>query len=627
MSTFYTAPPIYNTGGWGFRGDIPTFNPSGILDDVSETGKTDVTLSNVYYAGDDTFSHLNTRVDFDIDPKFDLVGETHRFNSTNKLSNLTEAYSLFYRSDSSNKVSNLTLFDSLFKSHSVRTLYKITPRFDLVGETDRFNTSNSLSIITNQSSAFSNTIIKATYKVDPTFNLTGAPERVGGILTLPSINNINAPVETNKTIKSFSSYETTNYVRRGHRHKLKTTLSDVSLASNNLQRLMRLSSSVSQFNYFLEEVISAKDKAFLQSIYYSKIGNQITTLTSNSLSSIQKSKVENSKFEALASISSSFQHKIHGNIRSTRLKTSNELELNIFKESLMKDIKSYVSPDGTLYFLNRKYVSISNSPDGTNYFNNSLFKRLKIYVSPDDTNYLRSSFIKGKTSTLVNLGYNLKEMHEGFSRTTTLPNINTISTPIGKSFGKINVDKLNFYIKPSQKAFFTNTLNQVNYNPVPFYEGQTQSSFPTGLEFPKIRYQTAEPDYTKASTGSNTYGYIQYEGLDAGNLFFYEPDADSYKWAYFEYNIRSGIFNPCEFPETADRTLDPVQISSRSNKGDNPYWYLPDLLTIDSTIHTVDGAPCQYIAQENSRFAEIFLEDDTLLLPENFEQTGQLFEI
>ncbi len=619
MSTFYTAPPIYNTGGWGFRGDIPTFNPTGSFDTPAETGKITVSTSNIQHFAkenrkdvnleiDPTFNLDNLiapRVDFDIDPKFDLVGEAHRFNSTNELS-------------------NLTLFDSLFKSHSARTLYKITPRFDLVGETDRFNTSNSLSIITNQSSAFSNTTIKATYKVDPTFNLTGAPERIGGTLTLPSISNINASVETSKTIKSFNSPEGTNYFGIKNKHKLKTTLSNIRLNANKLQGSTKLNFSVGQFNYFSGEVIKAKDKTSLQSIYHSRTAD-VAGLVSTSLS-IQKSKVENSKFEALASISSSFSHKLHGNIRSTRLKTNNELELNIFKESLMKDIKSYVSPDGTLYFLNRKYVTISNSPDGTNYLRSS-FIRGKTLGDLGGANYFRSSFVKGKISALVNLGYNLKEMYEGFSRTTTLPNINTISTPIGKSFGKISVDKLNFYIKPSQKVFFTNTLNQVNYNPVPFSEGQTQSSFPTGLEFPKIRYQTAEPDYTKASTGSNTYGYIQYEGLDAGNLFFYEPDADSYKWAYFEYNIRSGIFNPCEFPETADRTLDPVQISSRSNKGDNPYWYLPDLLTIDSTIHTVDGAPCQYIAQENSRFAEIFLEDDTLLLPENFEQTGQLFEI
>ena len=549
MSTFYTAPPIYNTGGWGFRGDIPTFNPTGALDDFSETGKVSVDpIFNLF--NQDTFSHLNTKIDFGLDPKFNTPY-------------------------------------SPFEGHSAKTSYKINPS------------------IVNASPL----VTKIDFGLDPMFNLTGGPERerIGGILTFPSINNINVPVETSKTIKSFNSLEGANYFGVKNKHKLKTTLSNIRLNTNKLQGSTKFNFSVGQFNYFLEENIGAKDKTSLQSIHHSRT-NDVAGLVSTSLS-IQKSKIEKSKFEALTSISSSFQHKLHGNIRSTRLKTSNELELNIFKESLMKDIKSYVSPDGT------------------NYFNDNLSKELKSYVSPDGTNYLRSSFVKGKISTLVNLGYNLKEMYEGFFRTTTLPNINTINTPIGKSFGKISVDKLNFYIKPSQKAFFTNTLNQVNYNPVPFSEGQTQSSFPTGLEFPKIRYQTAEPDYTKASTGSNTYGYIQYEGLDAGNLFFYEPDADSYKWAYFEYNIRSGIFNPCEFPETADRTLDPVQISSRSNKGDNPYWYLPDLLTIDSTIHTADGAPCQYIAQENSRFAEIFLEDDNLLLPENFEQTGQLFEI
>ena len=126
-----------------------------------------------------------------------------------------------------------------------------------------------------------------------------------------------------------------------------------------------------------------------------------------------------------------------------------------------------------------------------------------------------------------------------------------------------------------------------------------------------------------------------YEGVAAGNLFYYEPDQDSFKWGYFDYGTRSGIFNPCEFPETADRTLDPIQISSKSNKLDNPFWYLPDLLTVDSTIHTADGAPCQYIAQENSRFVGIYLtqsdsqlaSDPVYLFPENFTQTGAVFTI
>ena len=37
MSNFYTAPPIYNTGGWGQRGDHPTFDPTGLVT-VKETG-------------------------------------------------------------------------------------------------------------------------------------------------------------------------------------------------------------------------------------------------------------------------------------------------------------------------------------------------------------------------------------------------------------------------------------------------------------------------------------------------------------------------------------------------------------------------------------------------------------
>ena len=49
MSTFYTAPPIYNTGGWGFRGDIPIFNPTGSTDNVLETGKVAVSTSDIQY--------------------------------------------------------------------------------------------------------------------------------------------------------------------------------------------------------------------------------------------------------------------------------------------------------------------------------------------------------------------------------------------------------------------------------------------------------------------------------------------------------------------------------------------------------------------------------------------------
>ena len=91
----------------------------------------------------------------------------------------------------------------------------------------------------------------------------------------------------------------------------------------------------------------------------------------------------------------------------------------------------------------------------------------------------------------------------------------------------------------------------------------------------------------------------------------------------FEYGKREGTFDPCEFPETADRTLDPLQISSLSNRGDNPFWYMPGILTVDSTIHTSDGAPCQFISAENDRFNSIDLENDIVLIPENNQQEGK----
>ena len=242
---------------------------------------------------------------------------------------------------------------------------------------------------------------------------------------------------------------------------------------------------------------------------------------------------------------------------------------------------------------------------------------------------MRDDF-EGVFSTNISLN-NIEKFRVPFYKGFTenrLSNVNYFSKPFYKAFAENRLSDTNYFSTSFERFAGTNTLNRIDYNsdPVP-KEAKTESSFPTGVEFPKIRYQTAEPDYTKASTGSNTYGYLQYEGIEEGNLFFYEPDTGSYQWEYFHYGIRSGIFNPCEFPETADRTLDPVQISSRSNKKDNPYWYLPDLLTVDSTIHLADGAPCQYIAQENSRYAEIFLEDGLLLFPENYTNTGQLYTI
>ena len=547
MSTFYTAPPIYNTGGWGFRGDIPIFNPTGTVNAPAETGKIAVSTSNIQHFTkenrrdvnleiDPTFNLNNLiapRVDFEIDPSFSLN------------------YLIAPRIDFEIKPNIFHFEESLLKakvsrSLELQNLYKISSRLNLDRQIN----------LQHSSIAF-----------------------IEGKTFVRGIEDINYYSKSFIEGKNYNTTEANYYGNSFIKGK-----------------------TFSQFgaNYFSDDFAEGKNYLVLRSDYFSDDFTEGKSSASLELQNPYK-------------IAGRFGLDINVNIN------------NIYNYRHRVGLSRNVRIDHARNFEKQKY-SLSTSIHNP-----------------------RNSFHRYKyENTLSNLNYFARDDFEGvFSANISLNNIEKFRTPFYKGFIENKLSNVNYFSKPFYKAFTenrlsdtnyfstsferfseTNTLNTIDYNsdPVP-KEAKTESSFPTGLEFPKIRYQTAEHDYTKASTGSSTYGYLQYEGIDEGNLFYYEPDADSYRWAYFEYNIRSGIFNPCEFPETADRTLDPVQISSRSNKGDNPFWYLPDLLTIDSTIHTADGAPCQYIAQENSRFAEIFLEDDTLLLPENFEQTGQLFEI
>lgn len=567
MSTFYTAPPIYNTGGWGFRGDMPSFNPTGAFDAPAETGKITASASNIQYFTkenrrdvnleiDPTFNLNNLiapRVDFEIDPSFSLN------------------YLIAPRIDFEIKPNIFHVKKSLPKAKVSRSLelqnpYKISSRFNLDRQIN----------LQHSSTAF-----------------------IEGKTFVRGIEDINY---YSKSFIEGKNYNTTE--------------------ANYYGKSFIEGKTFSQFgaNYFSDDFTEGKNYLVLRSDYF--------------LDDFTEGKSSRS-----VNINLARQERL-----ATRVSAGRSLELqNPYRIEGRLGLGRKVNINHAYNFSQR--VGLSRSV-GIDHARN--FEKQKYSLSTSIHNPRNNSHRYKYTNTLSNLNYFARDDFEGvFSANASLNNIEKFRIPFYKGFTENRLSNVNYFSKPFYKAFTenrlsdtnyfstsferfseTNTLNTIDYNsdPVP-KEAKTESSFPTGLEFPKIRYQTAEHDYTKASTGSSTYGYLQYEGIDEGNLFYYEPDADSYRWAYFEYNIRSGIFNPCEFPETADRTLDPVQISSRSNKGDNPFWYLPDLLTIDSTIHTADGAPCQYIAQENSRFAEIFLEDDTLLLPENFEQTGQLFEI
>ena len=121
---------------------------------------------------------------------------------------------------------------------------------------------------------------------------------------------------------------------------------------------------------------------------------------------------------------------------------------------------------------------------------------------------------------MSNIIYPVREVIH-FKASNTISNVAYPVREVVYFSAKNILNDLNILVKPDQKTKFTPELNRVNYNvdSVP-KEAKTESSFPTGIEFPKIRYSTAEPDYTKSSTGSNTYGYLQYEGIEEGNLFF-----------------------------------------------------------------------------------------------------------
>ena len=574
MSTYYTAPAIYNTGGWGTRGDTPSFNPTGIVVPTGETGKAFLAVSRADYYFDSkrrfnfelssSFTQLKDtilrKVNYEIDPSFNLITsqKLRSFNYSFAPSRIqqkgkkSESFSTFnlpklnYRYRREDYFKNYRNIEEIYYIRS--SIYR--PRITLSIESlinqykdffQRFNTYGRVS-----ASLFGSKVFQQDFLSRPA---------VGASLFGKRRVYINNVVELSQ-----AGYFSGNYKFE----KFKTSI-------------------LPNFHIFQKEKYNNNFKAFNTSDVQYYISQMAF-----------KQKVD-----------TSIKLNLFGN-KNPKVKNQITSSINQFRQALSKS-SSNRSINSTLFSRIKGRHSFSTSLSNIDQFKSSLY-------IPKST-----------------LRQNLSEIYE-------------IKRDLPKVKGRFSLEKINYYdIDNSEENFTkTNNLNLLNYNTDPVRkEAKISNNFPTGLHFPKIRYQTAEPNYSVKSTGANNqdyatsdpsdpnynYGYLIYEGVGYGNLFSYEPDQDAMYWDYFDYDIRSGIFNPCEFPETADRTLDPVQISSRSNKGDNPFWYLPDLLTVDSTIHTADGAPCQYIAQENSRFAEIFLEDGQLLLPENYTQTGQLFTV
>jgi hypothetical protein len=605
MPTFYTAPPIYNTGGWGQRGTLPTFDPTGIFIAPPNSGIARSFVGVVDYKANVPLKSTESTAASDLQYGLRYIKGKNTIGQ-----NLQ--YSLSYIKVKN--IPNLNLNYFFGESRDVKSSFHTDINY------------------------FSTVPKPQVSKSETEINYFSSPKDRKVLVN----REIKISHITNSKHKHILNRENISKIEYFINENPKEILSvqDISDTSSFYSKFHK--EAISDREIMLSRVTDAKLKGRLKNINNTEINNFAASITR--------------RLESYANIGLDlFPASI-----TRRLYSSTDIELNLFPASITRRVKSdrevvlYNVRNGSHRFKNERSAE-------ANLFSASISRRAT-FNKELKTEYYRKALSENFSTRNINLQYNL---HFSKFKNTTKPNINYFREDgyegVSSFFNKINlinydrkdtgkfknnknISTINYYNIDSNRGSFTkdDSLNLINYNsdPVP-KEGRTESSFPTGVDFPKIRYQSIEPDYSKQSTGSATYGVLNYEGVANGNLFYYEPDQDSFKWEYFDYGVRSGLFDPCEFPETADRTLDPIQISSKSNKKDNPFWYLPDLLTVDSTIHTADGAPCQYIAQENSRYAAIYMEpvysipgdpssaisEVDVLHPENFTQPGVAFTV
>ena len=579
MSLFFTAPPIYNTGGFNtyYSGFGYSFNPTGLVPDTLESGSSDLTLGSEYYYSRSLY--------FDFQKELTL---SHAANEVGK-AYLQGFPTINFASDLADKFGN-------FKVVNVNYSFSLSPKI---------KNHNTVAGLFRTDHRFH----RLNYEHELTLNHLLNLKRANTYNTFSSSHLYRLKNEIAKRVDMSTDYftifphlEAKSYLTVGIKH----------LISPDSQLAKRVDMSVSLARVLRKETHSRTLSPDI-SLAKRTDGGRVEGFNSINLIDYPYNRLLHT---SRSEISTSLDH----SLSFEKIKKSYEVGLSHVPHSLHR-------------------TKIGNSPDSTNYYPTKL-ERARNFLN---TSFNYSSKKTGQIKSLrdLNLGYKKVEVTNlAFSKTMGLSYIKRWEVLAGLGYqrnrsliGPITYHDINFSrgsFSSSNRLDTTENLHQDKERAI-----GTKSSFPTGLQFPKIRYSTVEPDYTRAVTGSASHGVLVYEGVAAGNLFYYQPDQDSFKWGYFDYGIRSGIFNPCEFPETADRTLDPIQISSRSNKLDNPFWYLPDLLTVDSTIHSADGAPCQYIAQENSRFVGIYLtqsdsqlaSDPVYLFPENFTQTGAVFTI
>lgn len=598
MALHFTSPPIYNKAGFNEEG---LFESVVKTDDIVLWGSSDVILNSFYHSKEqDRFyfsqnlilDYLSTtykkvsyyqsvNLDFFLKPS-DSINASLSFPDIHYIFNRIEENLFSSSLDLKYYLYNFKNFKPLLFSSSIPFVNYKPKRFDF------FKSYLSPALIINEPSVFENlkkdisllvNLESTAFDKNFTFSVYPASFSSEKIFS-PSF--FSSELKSIRSIKSFKGL-------------FKNFYSGIQI-ENIFYKSVNKSTI---FAYVYENLRELESPLFSQSLSELKNFQKFFYPVSSSL---------NIRFSSLFRKSISLKSGLSLNL-GYQLSGANKLSFsgfNLSLESLLyfdssKDLKKLFSNLSELkyskrnlsLFLSSRGISVTNSFVNSNLFNSYIYS------------YFKNRKILEKRVAYINL-------------------------KLASSYSFYKLDRILSFFEPSiieaQKNNDSSSFYQVLDSSYLLVDRDkrhsSEVSLPSSFSYPKVRYQTREPNYENPET-SPTSGLLVYEGVENHNLFFYQPDSGAFNYKYFEYGKREGTFDPCEFPETADRTLDPLQISSLSNRGDNPFWYMPGILTVDSTIHTSDGAPCQFISAENDRFNSIDLENDIVLIPENNQQEGK----
>jgi hypothetical protein len=598
MALHFTSPPIYNKAGFNEEG---LFEPVVKTDDIVLWGSSDVILNSFYHSKkQDRFyfsqnlilDYLNTtykkvsyyqsvNLDFFLKPS-DSINVSLSFPDVHHVFNRLEENIFSSSLDLKYHLYNFKNFKPLLFSSSIPFVDYESKRFDL------FKSFLSPSFITSRPVLFEN--LKKDISLFIDLKNTGIDKNLAfSVYPILSFNkNIPFP------FSSFLRLNTINSVKSS-KSLFKSFYSGIQ--TENIFNKTVNKSTV--FSYFYEGFRKLEFSSFNQVLSKLRFVKESFYPAYSSLSIKSSSAFKKAVFfKSDASLNLDYRLLKSDNLSFSilNLNLENLVYFNSFRGSkkLFSNLSILEHNKRNLDLsLSKKELSVTSSFINSNQFKSyiySYFKNRKILEK-------RAAYINLKLSSSYSF-YKLDKLLSFFE-----PSI-TEAQKINDSSSFYQVLDSSYLLVDRDKRHFS------------------EVSLPSSFSYPKVRYQTRETNYENPET-SPTSGLLVYEGVENHNLFFYQPDSGAFNHKYFEYGKREGTFNPCEFPETADRTLDPLQISSLSNRGDNPFWYMPGILTVDSTIHTSDGAPCQFISAENDRFNSIDLENDIVLIPENNQQEGK----